>query len=601
MTTPPIEPDAVLAAGGPGPVDAAGVDDGSADPVDPGLKSGPPVDADGGLTPLRRSIAAVLSAIVPGAGHLIIGRPELAVVFGLPVAVAIGLAAGVIATTGRTELLARLVDPSVIAALLVVQVAFIGWRLISAGTVLADSRPQRLGRARTLAVAVLVALVILPQAGLAYVTGVGLETAREVFGGGPVTTGAWQPAMPVPTPEPSPGPTAGAPAASAAPTSTPAPSPTPAGERLNVLVIGVDAGTGRSTYLTDTMIVASLDPVLGTVSMLSIPRDLVDVPLPDGSVFSGKVNGLLAYARRNPGAFPGSDGTGHDVLMAALGTLLGLRIDYYAKVSLGGFVRLVNAVGGVDVNVPQSFCDPGYDEYGIPSGFSIKAGRHHLNGAQALAFARVRKASGQNDFTRAARQQEVLIGLRDAVVRGGFIGDPIEFLRAIGKTVETNVPPALVAELAPLADRIDRSAVYQAVVKPPLVGRGRVGDPRGYTLVADPVELGAFAAKLFPPPGTVPLATFKAAPAQEGTATTSGVGGCSAPPVTATPKPAPTPTPTASPAGEPTPSADPGTSAPPSGEPSPPPSPSPSPSPEPTTEPTPPPVPTDVPSPSPGG
>ncbi len=513
---------------------APSVGSGARDPI---VEDRPP------LSPVRRYVAALVSVLIPGLGHLIIGRPVLAVVFGLPVAIAIGLIAGIIVTTGRNELLARLVDPTVITTLLGVQLAFLGWRLVAVGSILLDRRLPHPRAGGLIVVGALIALLVLPQAGLAYVTNVGLETAREVFAGEPVTAGAWQPAATA-APSPTPAPTL---AATAAPSPTPTPTATPSAERLNVLIIGVDAGVGRSTFLTDTMIAASLDPVLGTVSMLSIPRDLVDVPLPDGSRYGGKINSLLAYARRNPGAFPGSDGSGHDVLMAGLGTLLGLRIDYYAQVNLGGFVRLVNAVGGVDVNVPQSFCDPGYDEYGIPSGFSIKAGRHHLNGSQALAFARVRKAAGQNDFTRAARQQEVLIGLRDAIVRGGFIGDPIEFLRAIGKTVETNIPPPLVSELAPLADRIDRSGVYQAVVKPPLVRQGRAGDPRGYTLVADQAEIAAFAAKLYPPPGTVPLATFKAAPAQTGKATTSGVGGCSAPRPAATPKPTDTPAPTATP------------------------------------------------------
>ena len=95
----------------------------------------------------------------------------------------------------------------------------------------------------------------------------------------------------------------------------------------------------------------------------------------------------------------------------------------------------MNKLGGVDVNVERSFCDPRYSEYGYERGFAIKAGRHHLNGNQALAYARVRKAAGESDFTRAARQQEVLSGMRDQIERGGFINDPIGLLKAIGKTV----------------------------------------------------------------------------------------------------------------------------------------------------------------------
>ena len=138
------------------------------------------------------------------------------------------------------------------------------------------------------------------------------------------------------------------------------------------------------------------------MSLLSFPRDLVDVPLPGGGVFSGKVNSLLAYARRNPAAFPGSAGDGHDVLMAAFGEMTGLQIDYYAQVNLGGFVAVVDALGGIEVNVARAFCDPLYDEYGFTRGFSITAGRHKLNGNQALAYARIRKAPA-NPTSRARR------------------------------------------------------------------------------------------------------------------------------------------------------------------------------------------------------
>ena len=118
--------------------------------------------------------------------------------------------------------------------------------------------------------------------------------------------------------------------------------PTPTVPRVNVLLVGVDAGVGRNTYLTDTMIVASLDPVAETVSMVSVPRDMVDVPLPDGRKFTGKINGLVSYARHHPKQFPGSDGTGFDVLRGALGQLLSLDIPYHAAVNLGGFVRVID-------------------------------------------------------------------------------------------------------------------------------------------------------------------------------------------------------------------------------------------------------------------
>ena len=231
------------------------------------------------------------------------------------------------------------------------------------------------------------------------------------------------------------------------------------------------------------MIVASLDPVTETVSMVSIPRDMVDVPLPDGRKFTGKINGLVSYARHHPKQFPGSDGTGFDVLRGALGKLLGLDIPYHAAVNLGASCNVINTLGGINVYVARSFCDPTYDEYGFTRGFSITKGRHHLNGQQALAYARVRKPAGESDFTRAARQQEVLSGIRDRIVQGGFINDPIGLLRALGKTITTNVPRKILPDLADAMAKIGREDTYPDGHH--LAARARLG-PRRARLDPDP-------------------------------------------------------------------------------------------------------------------
>ena len=76
---------------------------------------------------------------------------------------------------------------------------------------------------------------------------------------------------------------------------------------------------------------------------------MVDVPLPDGRKYRAKINSLASYARHHPRQFPGYDGTGSDVLMDALGALLKIELDYYATVSLGGFVNVIDTLGGIDV------------------------------------------------------------------------------------------------------------------------------------------------------------------------------------------------------------------------------------------------------------
>jgi LCP family protein required for cell wall assembly len=157
-------------------------------------------------------------------------------------------------------------------------------------------------------------------------------------------------------------------------------------------------------------------------SMVSVPRDMVDVPLPDGRTFRPKINSLVTYWKYHQNKFPGAT-SGEAVLSAALGKLLNVRIDAWAEVNLPGFVNVIDSIGGVDVTVRNALCDARYDEYGF-NGFAIDVGPHHLDGQTALAYARIRKSYGENDFTRAARQGEIVVAARDRIMRGGFLNDP---------------------------------------------------------------------------------------------------------------------------------------------------------------------------------
>src|SRR5204862_6089644 len=126
--------------------------------------------------------------------------------------------------------------------------------------------------------------------------------------------------------------------------------------------------------------------------------------------------------------------------------------------------------------------DPTDHDCGLPPGFGTTAGRHHLNGPQALGYARIRKATGESDFTRAARQQEILSGIRDRVKAGGFLNDPIGLIKALGNTVQTNIPRSLVPDLADMATRIGRKQTYRVVITHPPVkgafdGRGSIQVP----------------------------------------------------------------------------------------------------------------------------
>jgi LCP family protein required for cell wall assembly len=527
----------------------------------------------------------LLSSIIPGLGHAAAGRRRWAALLAGPIAVALLVGIAVALTTPSTVLAARLFDPAVLGGLLALQAVVLGWRLIA---VLAVGRIAALSRTPMTAVAVVLAfaIVIVPQGYVGYLTLVAHDAATAVFEPAQADDGeAWVPPVDA-TPPPV--------AAddddfdllprSLAPLETPPPSSAaPTAQRVNVLLIGIDSGIGRNTALTDTMIVASLDPVGKTVSLVSIPRDLVDVPLPDGRLFKPKLNGLAAYVRWHPGKFPGAK-SGQSVLAAAIGQLLGIRITSWAQVDLGGFVALVDAVGGIDITVRKGFCDPRYDEYGI-DGFGISPGRYHMNGFQALAYARVRKAAGESDFTRAARQQEVAAALKDRIVRGGMLDDPARFFRSVGDTVKTNVKPSLIADYVGLASEIDRKDVYRAVVTYPLIHSG--SDVRGSVLLPDRTAIRKFANRIFTDPGTRPK-DFETLPEESGgpKKQASSSSSCG---VSATPRPTakPTPRPTKKPTPKPTAAATATPTATPEVTPEPTPAPTPDPTPAPTPEPSP--------------
>ena len=235
-----------------------------------------------------------------------------------------------------------------------------------------------------------------------------------------------------------------------APTVTPSPTPepTPIGsavpnvsippwdgkERLNILLIGADTQGGG--HRTDTMITVSIDPVTKQVAMFSLPRDTKGVPIPPGPArsvwgrtYGDKINAFFINNRRRADLWPGSDKTrGYNALKAVLGELYDLDIKYFVEVDFDGFKDIVNAMDGVTVNVQIPVVDDAY-----PAGKArnrrlyIPSGLQHMTGAEALRYARSRNTS--SDFDRAARQQRLLLSMREQA-------DPQELIPRLPELVE---------------------------------------------------------------------------------------------------------------------------------------------------------------------
>jgi polyisoprenyl-teichoic acid--peptidoglycan teichoic acid transferase len=235
---------------------------------------------------------------------------------------------------------------------------------------------------------------------------------------------------------------------------------------------------------------------------VSLPRDMVGVPLGDGDTFSPKINSLMSYADSHPDRFPQG---GMRALEDAVGALLAVHVDYYARVDLLGFVKLVNAVGGVDINVKRAIDDPHYDGLGLGHwGLQIDVGPHHFNGYEALAYARSRQGIGDSDFTRAARQQEVLLALKTKLLSSGdLLAKVPTLLDAFKGLLKTDVPTDLLPTFAALADEIGPTDIYRAVIQHPLV-KGGTNPLYGSVQIPQVAAIQAVAAALMPAPGITP-------------------------------------------------------------------------------------------------
>jgi polyisoprenyl-teichoic acid--peptidoglycan teichoic acid transferase len=266
-------------------------------------------------------------------------------------------------------------------------------------------------------------------------------------------------APPAPSPSPSALPV---PSGSGVPSAEPTPPPPVADPllgndgRLTVLLLGTDYRPAHPGNRTDAMMVVSVDPTTGKAAAFSVPRDVVDFPLPERGTFPGKINGLYQYlqSRTNRGAAN---------TMKAFGRAFDIEIDNYVLIGFSGVQALVSAVGGVDVRLQQSYHDPLYWVNGHTRGWGLPAGKSHLNAANALIFARSRK--GDSDFGRARRQQ-ILVMAAFAKVRKRGLDDLPKLIRIARDTVRTDLPLDKMTALFKLYRGVDLGKAKKVVFGP---------------------------------------------------------------------------------------------------------------------------------------
>ena len=229
-----------------------------------------------------------------------------------------------------------------------------------------------------------------------------------------------------------------------------------AGERVNLLIMGIDRRpTEACPCRSDTMMLATLDPKTATAGLITIPRDLY-VPIPNYG--ENRINTALFLGALNkyPGGGPG-------LAKKTIEYNFGRQVHYYVIVDFSGFRRVVDTLGGIDINVPKAIDDPEYptENFGVQH-IHFNAGIQHMNGEQALQYARTRHTD--SDFGRSKRQIQVLMAIRDKAVRLDIVPKLPSLLQSMWGTVETDMKPQEVLALAQAAQKIKTENIKTASI-----------------------------------------------------------------------------------------------------------------------------------------
>lgn len=472
-------------------------------------------------TPSPRSrsafAAAFLSLIFPGLGHAYAGAFTRGLAFAALPFLSLALLGGIVLRADKFELLGFVVQQPVLIALLVLNAVALLYRLVAVVDAWQVARflnavdasgGGRLGRARlpinTLSIAGLMAILLVAAGGhlaVARYNVLALDLVGCVFSENADPSCAASDESPSPGDSAAPSGTAtGSPSAS---NLLPEPSPIANGaigsqaptlppwdgkERLNILLVGTDQRAGDSSFNTDTMIVVSVDPVTMQVAMFQLPRDMVGVPVPAnaqavwGRVYGGKINSWVTQNRNRTDLWPGTTTTarGFSALKAILGGLYGLDIRYYVMVNFSGFRKVVDTLGGVQVNVQIPVSESTYPvSPGVDKRVYIPAGPQHMSGADALVYARSRHNSAGGDFDRGLRQQRVLLSIREQMNARSIVANLPALVDALKTSVSTDIPVGELAKMLALADSVVTKDVRSYVFAAPFYGTDMWGPSGG--------------------------------------------------------------------------------------------------------------------------
>ena len=235
-------------------------------------------------------------------------------------------------------------------------------------------------------------------------------------------------------------------------------------DRINVLLLGMDQRDAeRSAGIptrTDTMIILSVDPVAKTAAMVSLPRDMwVQIP----GLGEQRINEAYPYGESHH-----VDGGGSGLLERTIERNFGIHITNYAAVNFVGFEQVVDALGGVVIDVPRPLKDDAYPtpDYGLERVY-FAPGPQLMDGVTALKYARSRHSD--NDLARNARQQAVLVAIRDRTLRFDSLSRLPALVDIGTRAAQSDFSAGDLLSLGKLASQVSADHVKTLVIQPPLV------------------------------------------------------------------------------------------------------------------------------------
>jgi LCP family protein required for cell wall assembly len=245
--------------------------------------------------------------------------------------------------------------------------------------------------------------------------------------------------------------------------------------RYNILLLGSDARADRTGVRPDSMTVASIDADTGKVVLISLPRNLQNVPFSKGSPMlkvypygyncgpTCLLNAVHTAAQNRTDLYPGSKDPGLDATIDAIQGVTKLKINYYVMVNLNGFKGLVNAVGGVTMDVKTRIAMFGHDD--AWKNKYIEIGKQKLDGQQALWYARSRVQS--DDYTRMGRQKCLMAAMADQLSPQKVLLNATKIAKSGKELLSTNIPAKELGQFADLALKSRGEKIRTVSVVPP--------------------------------------------------------------------------------------------------------------------------------------